>query len=233
MDKDINQNQSSVPVRLKGVGDSLWVSFDPTQPIDVLQSELRKVFERMKQLVVNSRVILDPGDQEEYRNLIEILGGFLKDTFNVGSVSPPPKKRINTNNIDRQKDVKEEWHHHKSDVLMLAGRVRSGQKVTAKKNLIILGDVNPGGEVIAGGDIIIIGCLFGTAAAGQPDNEESLVFALDFRPTQVQIGGFVAAGLPSSCGKTSEFAIVENGSVVVKDYLKANPFSRLPWPEAR
>jgi septum site-determining protein MinC len=105
--------------------------------------------------------------------------------------------------------------------------------VTARKHLLILGDVNPGGEVVAGGDILVIGSLCGTASAGQPDNLDAIVLALDFRPTQVQIGGFVAAGLPDSPGKITEFAHLENGAIMVEDYLKAAPFGRLPWPQVR
>ena len=47
----------------------------------------------------------------------------------------------------------------------------------------------------AGGDILVIGSLCGTAAAGQTDNRDAIILALDFRPIQVKIGSVVAAGL--------------------------------------
>ena len=96
-----------------------------------------------------------------------------------------------------------------------------------------MGDVNPGGQVIAGGDILIMGRLRGNAVAGTPDNEAAIVMALDFRPTQVQIGGFIAAGLPPRPEKVMEYAHVEAGAIIVEDYLKADPFGKLPWPEVR
>jgi len=116
---------------------------------------------------------------------------------------------------------------------MLAGRVRSGQKVTTPKHLLILGDVNPGAEVAAGGDILVMGSLCGTAFAGQPDNPDVMILALDFRPTQIQIGKFVAAGVHSEPTNKAEFAHVENSAIVVEDYLDANPFKRLVWPQVR
>ena len=122
---------------------------------------------------------------------------------------------------------------HRSDSLILSGRVRSGQSVQAKKHLVILGDVNPGCELIAGGDILVFGSLLGTASAGQPDNLAAIILALDFRPLQVSIGGIVAAGLPTTNTGVPEFAHFENGGIVVDDYLAANPFKRLPWPEIR
>ncbi len=221
------------PARLKGVGDSLCVTLDPDQPLDDLQAELDSVFRQMSHRTLNARITLDIGDQEGYEDLVQDLGTFLKETFAVASVSRFPKKRPPSEQGRRKQDVERSWHHYRSDVLMLTGRVRSGQKVTARRHLLILGDVNPGAEVLAGGDILIMGSLRGTVAAGQPHDEGAIVLALDFQPTQVQIGGIVAAGLPPSPGSSAEFAHVENRFIVVEDYLNANPFGRLPWPEVR
>jgi septum site-determining protein MinC len=230
----ITRNEEKPSVWLKGVGDSLWVSLDPTQSYELLKEDLERAFERLKHVAINARVILDPGEEENHKELIDSLGAFLKEKFDVRSVSSPAKKRSPAEEHVRQQDLDQSWRHHRSDALVISGRVRSGQKITARKHLVLLGDVNPGGEVVAGGDILILGSLCGTAAAGQPDNDQSIVLALEFRPIQIQIGGVVAAGLPPpSGGATLEFARVENGTILVEDYVKANPFGKLPWPEVR
>lgn len=220
-------------VKLKGVGDSLWVTLNPHLPVDILQQELTKLFSTLSHLAINARVVIDPGDSGKHEKLINNLGEFLKENFAVGYVSPPPQKRSETEERVRKRDVEKSWENRKSDVLMLAGRVRSGQKVSAQKHLIVMGDVNPGGEVVAGGDVMVMGSLCGTAIAGQSGDEESIILALDFRPTQIQIGGLMAAGLPASSSKVAEYAHIEDGAIVVDDYLKANPFSRMPWPQVR
>jgi len=221
------------PVRLKGVGDSLWLTLDPGCPEDDLKAQLVELFERMKHLAVNARVVIDAGQNEGAGDLIRRLETFLKETFHVGAVTPPPGKRSLDEEKTRTQDMGRSWQHRRSDVLMLAGRVRSGQKVKARKHLLILGDVNPGAEIEAAGDILVMGSLCGSALAGQPENSDAIVTALDFRPTQVQIGGYVAAGLPSSPGKTAEYAHIEDGRIVVEEYLKAKPFRNLPWPQVR
>lgn len=227
-------NQENLPVRLKGVGDSLWVTIDPTLPVDQLKKELARPFERLRHLAVNARVILDPGEAPAGDGLIEELGQFLKDQYQVGQVSPPAREKPTPDvHRARSKDAGNGWHYHRSEALILSGRVRSGQKIQAKKHLIIMGDLNPGAEAVAGGDIIVLGSLLGTAIAGQPDNEDAIIMALDFRPTQVQIGGLVAAGTPASGGNSPEFARIDNNAIVVMDYIKANPFKRLAWPEVR
>jgi septum site-determining protein MinC len=233
MKKMESPDQEKLPAKLKGVGDSLWVTFDPTQSRDRLETALKQIFERLRHLAVNARVILDPGEENGHEALIGDLGTYLRANFAVGMVTAPPPKRSVETEIHRRKELGDAWRYRRSDVLMISGRVRSGQKVEAKKHLVLMGDVNPGGQVTAGGDILVLGRLCGNAVAGHPENETAIVMALDFRPTQVQIGGFVAAGLPAGSDKVAEYAHVEEGKIVVEDYLKADPFSKLPWPEIR
>jgi septum site-determining protein MinC len=220
-------------VKLKGVGDGISVSLDPSQPIETLQSDLKTAFERLNHVADNANVILEPGGQEDHKELIDTLASFLRKNFAVGSVTGPVRKREVSEERVRQQDVVQAWRNRRSEALILAGRVRSGQNVTARKHLILLGDVNPGGEVIAGGDILVLGSLCGTAAAGQPDHEEAIVLALDFRPMQVQISGVIETNFsPSGMGQ-AEFARVKDGTIQIENYLKAGPFRRRSWPEVR
>lgn len=223
--------EDAPPVKLKGVGDGFWVTLDPSRSEELLKSELAKLFERLKHLAINARVIIDVGDDKGGDVLVNSLGAFLKNRFDVGVVSRPPEKRVVPVERIRQRDLSRGWTHHRSDVLMLRGRVRSGQKIEAKKHVIITGDVNPGAQIIAGGDILVMGRLLGQVHAGQPDNDSAMVLALDFRPTQVKIGEHVAAGLDDTTDSRVEFASVVNGAILVQDYLKSNPFGRIPWPE--
>jgi septum site-determining protein MinC len=74
------------------------------------------------------------------------------------------------------------------ETLMVKKMVRSGQTVEHPGNLVIIGDVNPGGEVKAGGDLVIVGALRGVAQAGLRGNgETSSIVALKFQPTQLKI----------------------------------------------
>ena len=54
------------------------------------------------------------------------------------------------------------------DTLFLRRTVRSGQAIHHHSNVIVLGDVNPGAEIIAGGDIIVWGVLRGMVHAAIP-----------------------------------------------------------------
>jgi septum site-determining protein MinC len=98
--------------------------------------------------------------------------------------------------------------------------------------LVITGDVNPGAEIIAGGDVIVLGKLSGKVHAGYPDKEDAIVFALELNPSHVKIGPVSSPGNETGGGSTPEFASVEKNQIIVKDYMKASPFRRMPWPEA-
>jgi len=103
--------------------------------------------------------------------------------------------------------------------------VRSGQRLSHPGDLIIVGDVNPGATVTAGGDVMVFGWVRGTIYAGQPDDASRVIYALRFDPSQIRIAQTLALGNPEGIG-TPEKAFVENGQLVVK------PWSDVRLPEA-
>jgi septum site-determining protein MinC len=222
------------PVRLKGVGDSLWVTIDPSLPAERIYEEITKVFDRLKRMAVNAKVVIDTGGHDACDPLIEDLGVFLKTKFQVGHVFKAQSRNHPPNTPEETDPASSALKSvPQKDSLIIAGRVRSGQTIEAQKHLVILGDLNPGAEAVAGGDILVLGSLLGKAAAGQPDNVNAIVMALEFKPTQIQIAGYVVAGNPRMTGAVPEFAHIENSRIVVDDYMRANPFRRMSWPEER
>jgi septum site-determining protein MinC len=223
---------SAAPVRLKGVGDGFWITLDPSHSEEVLKSEIEKVFKNLKHLAINASVVIDVGDAKGHDDLIFSIETYLKNRFEIAKVSRPPEKRSIPTERIRQRDLSKGWNHHRSDVLMLRGRVRSGQKIESRKHIVITGDVNPGSEICAGGDVLVLGRLAGKVQAGYPDDTTAIIFALEFKPTQVSIGTVAAAGIDEEINAKPEYACVEGDGIVVKDYMTANPFRKMPWPEA-
>ena len=77
-------------------------------------------------------------------------------------------------------------------VLYVRQTLRSGQAVSHKGHLIVIGDVNPGAEVMAEGDITIWGALRGIAHAGIAGNNNAQIRALKFDPIQLRIAHAIA-----------------------------------------
>jgi septum site-determining protein MinC len=220
-------------VRMKGVGDSLWVTVAPDTSFERIKAELASLFEPLRHMAHATRVVLDTGNGQGDDDRGRRIRTYLKESFKFKEIAAPPQIGNREDKPLKMKYSRNLIAQHRADSLVLAGRVRSGQSVSAKKHLIIMGDVNPGCELTAGGDILVFGSLLGTANAGQPDNDEAVILALDFRPLQVKIGGIVAAGLPATGQGVPEIAHIEAGAIVVDDYVAANPFKRIPWPEIR
>jgi septum site-determining protein MinC len=76
--------------------------------------------------------------------------------------------------------------------LYVKSTVRSGVKIDHPGTVIVAGDVNPGGDVIAKGDIVIWGTLRGVAHAGVQGNGQCCIMALRMEPTQLRIADRVA-----------------------------------------
>lgn len=70
--------------------------------------------------------------------------------------------------------------------------LRAGFRGEYPGSVIVLGDVNPGAEVVAGGDVIVIGALRGLAHAGQGGHSDAIVWARPIASPQLRIGDAVA-----------------------------------------
>ncbi|MEB3177580.1 MAG: septum site-determining protein MinC [Nostocaceae cyanobacterium] len=79
-----------------------------------------------------------------------------------------------------------------ADTLYLQMTVRSGIEIRHPGTVVILGDLNPGGIVVADGDILVWGRLRGIAHAGAKGNRQCLILALQMEPTQLRIADAVA-----------------------------------------
>jgi septum site-determining protein MinC len=78
-----------------------------------------------------------------------------------------------------------------SETKYITNSIRSGQKEEYTGSLVIFGDVNAGGEVIAGGNIAILGTLRGLAHAGANGNTMAVISANSIDITQVRIANLV------------------------------------------
>lgn len=77
-------------------------------------------------------------------------------------------------------------------VLYLRQTLRSGQVVSHSGHLVVVGDVNPGAEILAEGDITVWGSLRGVAHAGIGGNVNSEIRALNLQPVQIRIANAIA-----------------------------------------
>jgi septum site-determining protein MinC len=103
------------------------------------------------------------------------------------------------------------------------GTLRSGQTIRHAGHITLIGDVNPGGELVAGGDVIVWGKLRGTVHAGAMGDKGAIVCALELAPNQIRIGPQIAR--PPDRGRSPrvpEIARVQEGQIIVERWNTAN-----------
>jgi len=107
------------------------------------------------------------------------------------------------------------------DGILVQRTLRSGQSIVHAGSVVIVGDVNPGAEVIAGGDVIVWGHLRGIVHAGATGDEERSVCALDLSPTQLRIGNLISRQ-PDNRRRAREIrperAYVSTGQIVAEPW---------------
>jgi septum site-determining protein MinC len=97
------------------------------------------------------------------------------------------------------------------------GTLRGGQVLHHAGNIVVVGDVNPGAELVATGDIVVFGRLRGIAHAGAGGDESARIYALDLSATQLRIATFIAAEQENKPRRTvvPEAALARDGGIVV------------------
>ncbi|KAB2952336.1 septum site-determining protein MinC [Heliorestis acidaminivorans] len=104
--------------------------------------------------------------------------------------------------------------------LLIQRTLRSGQRVRYPGHVVIMGEVNPGAEVIAGGNIIVLGSFRGVAHAGAFGSTEAIVMAFRLQPTQLRIADHITR--PPDEGDAGpehpEIARIRDGMVTIERY---------------
>jgi septum site-determining protein MinC len=117
--------------------------------------------------------------------------------------------------LQTQRDPRES-----DDTLFLRRTVRSGQAIHHHSNIVVLGDVNPGAEIIAGGDIIVWGVLRGMVHAGYPDNIKAVVCSLLLAPVQLRIAHLLSRPPDGiEVQPRPEVATIRDGQIVVEAWV--------------
>ncbi len=97
--------------------------------------------------------------------------------------------------------------------------LRSGQTIRHAGHVVVIGDVNPGAEIVASGDVVVWGRLRGLVHAGAGGDSGAWVCALQLAPTQLRIADRITRP-PDSTGRAGrwspEVARIEDDNIVVE-----------------
>lgn len=123
-------------------------------------------------------------EETENADLKEELDHFNSELENANKIKGDDIEDIDYNLDDLRKSLRET---EKLPTLYIQRTLRSGQSITSDGNIVIIGDANPGSEIIAKGDITVWGILGGIAHAGCAGNQYAKIRALKMNAIQLRI----------------------------------------------
>jgi len=220
LDRQIN-------VQIKGVRDGLLITLgDGSWP--ELQDALMKHIDERSNFFKGARIALDVGSQVLYAVEMGVLRDQLSERgvnlWAVLSNSPTTEQsaqnmglatRLSAPRPDRKVHSLETTLSG-DEAVLVQRTLRSGFKITCQGHVVVIGDVNPGAEIIAGGNVVVWGKLRGMVHAGAEGNDKAVVCALDLAPTQLRISEYIST-TPKRRGKPQpEMARVKEGQVVAE-----------------
>jgi septum site-determining protein MinC len=100
--------------------------------------------------------------------------------------------------------------------------LRSGARVEFAGHVVVLGDVNPGAEIIAEGSVLIWGRLRGAVHAGSKGDESAVVCALDFLPMRLQVAEDAVNISDKKETGRPEMAFIQEERVIIEPWQAGN-----------
>ncbi len=213
-------------VQIKGIREGLLVVLGEGDWGEI-RSALLEQIDQQSDFLKGARLSLDVGNHVlkavELSNLRDALSERGLGLWAVLSNSPITEQTAQTLGLaTRLSKPRQEHDTRPPDTSLQTGEgavlvrrtLRSGTSLHYAGHIVVIGDVNPGAEVIASGDVVVWGRLRGVVHAGAAGDENAVVCALDLAPMQLRIAGQIAIP-PQRRGKPQpEMARIKDGQVV-------------------
>lgn len=188
---------------IKGTSKGLVVTIGPggweglIEELDVQLGERASFFK-------GGRVALHVGPRQLSRTQLEAVGQILsKHQVSLWAVeSEAPRTQAAASELGLEtsltppKSPAEPYQavEAQGNSMVIRRTLRSGQVFHYPGHIVVIGDVNPGAEIRAGGSVIVWGRLRGIVHAGADDGQatDAVVCALHLNPMQLRIGNYIA-----------------------------------------
>ncbi|NTV64366.1 MAG: septum site-determining protein MinC [Oscillochloris sp.] len=212
-------------ISIKGGREGLRLRLDDTAEWQALTAALGQQLAQNSGFFAGARLVLDIGDRtiddgqmttllelmQQHGVQIESLGATARESRNAARASG-----LAARPLPRYSEPAGAAPRNESEGTLVIRTVRSGQVVRHHGHITLIGDINPGAELIAGGSVVVWGRLRGLVHAGALGNSEVVVCALELRPTQLRIAEQITRPPDGSGRLGPEIARIEDGRIVVE-----------------
>jgi septum site-determining protein MinC len=222
-------DETNSPIQIKGLRDGLLVSLNDapwSEQLSVLMSRV----DAQPSFFQGARLALDVASQVLHVNdLVDLRDKLSERGISLWAViSESPTTEQTSQLLGLATRISKPRPQESQDfgvddlgegtALFLDRTLRSGTRIEFAGHVVVLGDVNPGAEIFAEGNIIIWGRLRGMVHAGAGGNRESVVCALDFSPMQLRVADVVLSSIKSPPQSGPRSARIDDDKLLIKDW---------------
>jgi septum site-determining protein MinC len=183
-------------IQLKGTGFGLRIALPSGISDDLLLEKFLAIPDQAYVLPVGTGVVLDFGSNPCSGDLIgKILARVIwpKDLNVLAWLSSDPASaarldRAGFKNAEPAMSAGASAREVTADTAILNYSLRSGQREEFDGNVVLIGHLNNGAEIFAGGSVSILGKLAGCVHAGRTKTEGTYIVAGSFESQQVRFG---------------------------------------------
>lgn len=216
-------------VVIKGPNGGIIICLGPSESFEELKKQLILRVDQVDDCFVGAQVVLDVGERRVLKKEMRELNNLLleRGLHLIRLISKGKTINISEEPDENQKTADEQTTDslvipfgQDKEAIVIRRTLRSGQTISFPGNVVILGDVNPGAEVIAGGNILVMGALRGLAHAGAMGEETAVVAAYRLNPTQIRIANHFTRPPDDDGfrGTSPEVAQMKDGKVVIEKF---------------
>jgi len=225
------ESDMTTPINMKGVGDGLLVTV-PAGTWSVVRPSLLQAIDERSDFFRGANVALQMSNRAlnaaELGGLRDALGKreialtailATAEQTRVAGVDLGLALEVPKADIEQESELDPIQSNLAGDEAVLIHRtLRSGHIIRHPGHVIVIGDINPGAEVVAGGNVVVWGRVRGVVHAGATGNANAVICALDLAPTQLRIGTQISVS-PDRKGKPRpEMAMLREGQFVAQSW---------------
>mgnify|MGYP000962770342 CR=1 FL=1 len=205
-------------VVFKGTKTGLRLSFNPSVDFEIILDQLKRKLDAAANFFTAGTTVtvpvvsLTPEQQRQLTVLLADYGLAWQADNSVPATDPAEPQAVTA--------VSSQAEGIETQALIVRHTVRGGQRIEYPGTVVILGDLNPAAEVVAGGDIIVLGACRGIAHAGAYGDVTARITANRLLATQLRIAGIIARS-PDNLDKSDkpvymETARIQDGTVIIE-----------------
>lgn len=227
----LTKNEHLEPIQIKGLRDGLLVTL-PDGEWAALVPLLLEHIRSQQAFFQGARIVLDVGSLVLNVNELSTMRDHLSDEgvslWAVLSESPDTENTAQLLGLATRISKPRPGEIQKSGgdnlgeqgAKLINKTLRSGVRVEFSGHVIVIGDVNPGAEIVADGNVLIWGRVRGMIHAGAKGDTSAVICALDLAPTQLRIADEVSTSLVTG---------INHPQPVVVRLTKEGELMAAPW----